>query len=56
MGALLLSSERSTRFLDLLFLYFNFLLDGENFLFQLLLFGIVAPVSYTHLDVYKRQH
>ena len=28
--------------LDLLFLYFNFLLDGENFLFQLLLFGIVA--------------
>ena len=37
--------------LDLLFLYFNFLLDGENFLFQLLLFGIVCGfwqgVSYS---------
>ena len=28
--------------LDLLFLYFNFLLDREDFLFQLLLLGIVA--------------
>ena len=30
--------------LDLLFLYFDFLLDREDVLFQLLLLGIVTPV------------
>ena len=37
--------------LDLLFLYFNFLLDGENFLFQLLLFGIVALTHHVETVV-----
>jgi len=39
--------------LDLLFLYFNFLLDGENFLFQLLLFGIVALTHHVEAVIAK---
>ena len=39
--------------LNLLFLYFNFLLDGENFLFQLLLFGIVALTHHVEAVIAK---
>lgn len=45
--------------LDLLFLYFDFLLDREGFLFQLLLFGIVALAHHVEaviaqlFDVYR---
>ena len=37
--------------LDLLFLYFDFLLDREGFLFQLLLFGIVALAHHVETVV-----